>query len=545
MAVTLVMLKQHEQALFYAQKAARFFPQEGEVHSTLGSILAMMGRAKEAVPILERAIALAPASTNARLGLANALADLNRHSEVVDQSRAGLAIRPDDQELAVKLTLGLLNCGHAEEAVDIATRALSNRPDDQVLASWRAFALNYLPDPDPLEIRAAHERFGRLLEGQVRSQTGFTPAVPPAADRPLRVGIVSPDLRTHSVAFFAEPLLRHTDRSRIELYCYSTAKREDQTTQRLKPMATQWRSVATLSDTDLAARIRADRLDILLDLAGHTSDNSMPVFAARPAPIQASWCGYPATTGLSGISYRLVDSITDPPGSEVHCVERLIRLDPCFLCYQAPAEAPPVAPSPVLADKHITFGSFNTLLKLNKGVVSVWASILQAVPGSRLLLKATQLADPRVRADTVQRFVGAGIEASRVEVVEATASQMDHLALYGRIDIALDPFPYAGTTTTCEAMWAGVPVITLAGRSHAGRVGVSLLRNTGLDELIAADIPSYIKLATSLAGDTARLTSLRSSMRDRIAASTLCDGPAFARRFEAALRQMASSPSLP
>ncbi|MCG3124968.1 MAG: hypothetical protein GIKADHBN_03477 [Phycisphaerales bacterium] len=533
MAVTFVMLKQHEQALFYAQKAAKALPDDGEVASTLGSVLAILGRAAEAVPILERAISLVPRSPNPRLGIANALGALHRHSEVVEHCRAGLVANPADQDLTVKLTLGLLNCGQAEEAVKVSSQALAQRPGDSTLASWRAFALNYLPDPDPVQIREAHEQYGRLID----PAPGQAPR-PAGRSEQTRIGLVSPDLRTHSVAFFVEPLLRHFDRSRVEIICYSTAKHEDATSQRLKSLASHWRPVANLPEPELAARIRADRVDLLIDLAGHTSDNSLPVFALRPAPVQATWCGYPATTGLRAIDYRLVDSLTDPPGSESHCVERLIRLDPCFLCFSPPPDAPPPGPPPSASSGHVTFGSFNTLLKLNTHVVEIWARLLNRVPGSRLLLKATQLADKRVREWTVERFVKAGVDAERVEVVQATAGQKDHLALYSRLDIALDPFAYNGTTTTCEAMWMGVPVVTLKGNLHAGRVGVSLLNAIGTPELIAGDVDHYIELAASLAADPGRLAAYRGSLRDRIASSALCDGPAFARRFESAVRAM-------
>lgn len=539
MAVTLVMLKQHEQALFYAQKAVKLLPGDGEAASTLGSVLAMMGKSEEAIPILQRAIEQAPGSPNPRLGLANALGNLNRYSEVIEQCRAGLAIAPYDQDLSVKLTLGLLNCGKALQAVAVATDALAHRPGDTTLASWRAFALNYLPDVDPAEIRRAHEAYGRQIEGMAPPAT---PVRAPSGGK-LRVGLVSPDLRTHSVAFFAEPLLRHFDRGTMEIFCYSTARHEDSTTQRLRSLATQWRPSAALSDADLAARVRADAIDVLIDLAGHTNDNSLPVFALRPAPVQATWCGYPSTTGLRSIGYRLVDSRTDPSGSEPLCVESLVRLDPCFLCYQPPDDAPEPSLPPSATSGHVTFGSFNTLLKLNDRVVSAWSTLLQRVAGSRLLLKATQLADARVRADTLDRFAACGVDPARIEVLPATKGQRDHLALYARIDIALDPFPYAGTTTTCEALWMGVPVVTMAGKSHAARVGVSLLSTVGLEELIAQDEASYLALAERLARDLSCSTSLRASMRERLATSPLCDGPAFARRFESALRSIAVRPS--
>ncbi|HLO42260.1 MAG TPA: tetratricopeptide repeat protein [Phycisphaerales bacterium] len=535
MAVTLVMLRQYPQAQFYAEKAVKLLPGDGEAASTLGSILAMMGKSALAVPVFERAISLLPGSINARLGLANAYGNLNRFSDVVEQCQAGLNAHPGDLDLNVKLTLGLLNCGRAEDAVRAAERALAANPADATLASWRAFALNYLPDIDPVQIRRAHEEYGALVESKIGQQPA--PSVS-QRDGLVRIGLLSPDLRTHSVAFFVEPLLRHFDRSRLEIYCYSTAKTEDKTSERLRSMATQWRHVAGAADAELAAKIRADGVAVLIDLAGHTSDNSLAVFALKPAPVQATWCGYPSTTGMKSISYRLIDSITDPSGSDVHCVERLIRLDPCFLCFQPPQDAPAVAPVPSVSGGGVTFGSFNTLLKLNARVVRTWSEILSAVPGSRLLLKATQLADARVRAWTVERFQEAGVDPSRVEVVEATASQKDHLALYSRLDIALDPFPYAGTTTTCEALWMGVPVLTLEGVTHAGRVGASLLTNVGQPALIAKDVPSYIAMACDLARDRARLESLRSTLRSAMSASVLCDGPAFAARFESAMRAL-------
>lgn len=538
MAVSFVMLRQHEQALYYAQRAVKAMPDDGEAASTLGGVLAMLGRAAEAVPVFERAIALAPRSPNPRLGIANALGALNRHSEVVEHCRQGLAVSPGDQDLTVKLTFGLLSCGQAEEAVAFAGRALERCPGDSVLASWRAFAINYLPDPDPAEVRSAHEQYGRLIEAAPFPRPAPSPRNPPRPGQAIRIGLVSPDLRTHSVAFFVEPLLRHLDRERIEVTCYSTAKSEDQTTRRLRELAACWRPCAGVPDDALADRIRSDRVDLLLDLAGHTSDNSLPVFAKRPAPVQATWCGYPATTGLTSIDWRIVDSITDPPGSEGHCVEALMRIDPCFLCYHPPSESPPVALSPAASAGHVTFGSFNTLLKLNARVVETWARILRQTPGSRLLLKATQLADARVRGWTVDRFAAEGVDPVRVDVLEATASQSDHLSLYHRVDIALDPFPYAGTTTTCEAMWMGVPVVTMAGRSHAGRVGLSLLSAVGLAELAASGIDSYVALAIDLASDVERMALLRRTMRERVLASVLCDGRSFADRFESAVRAM-------
>lgn len=553
MAVTLVALEQYEQALFFAQKAAKALPNEGEALSTHGSVLALLGRNDEAIPILEKAMTLAPRSVNPRLGLTNALTAKNLHSRVVDVCLETLKLHPGEIEVTTKLVMALLNCGRAEEASQAAQNGLNSLPEDLNFASFAAFAVNYLPDPSPADVLAAHRRYGQIIERCV-AQAGITPAVPrPASARPatagkagrIRVGFVSPDFRTHSVAFFVEPLIRELDRTRYEVFCFSTSRKEDRTTERFKKLADVWQPLTGISEPEIDSRIRTRNLDVLIDLAGHTNDNCLPVLARKPAPVQATYCGYPATTGLKAVDYRIVDWLTDPAGSESAAVEKLIRIADCFLCYQPVEDAPPCAPPPSTTGAPITFGSFNTLLKLNRRVIAAWVRLLSQVPGSRLLLKATQLADPRIREDTIRRFSEAGLDAARIEVLPATAGQAEHLAVYSRLDVALDPFPYAGTTTTCEAMWMGVPVVTLAGGTHASRVGVSLLTNVGLPELITHDDDAYVKVAADLARDTTRLVALRTGLRDRMRASPLCDPKGFAARFGAVIEAMAAGPAGP
>jgi predicted O-linked N-acetylglucosamine transferase (SPINDLY family) len=285
--------------------------------------------------------------------------------------------------------------------------------------------------------------------------------------------------------------------------------------------------------------VRQDNIDILVDLSGHTGTNRLPVFARKPAPVQVTYLGYPNTTGLSTIDYRLTDAWADPPGkTERWHTETLIRLPHGFLCYRPPNATPAVAPPPVQANGHITFGSFNSLVKTTPAVVACWAHILQQVPDARLVIKNKSFRDPSVCARYQGLFAEHGIAPERLELVGWIDNLNNHLELYHRLDIALDPFPYNGTTTTCEALWMGVPVITLAGHTHAGRVGVSLLSRLDLTDLIAGDPDDYTQRAVRLAQDRATLARLRPRLRPRLQASSLCDGPAFARDVEAAYREM-------
>jgi predicted O-linked N-acetylglucosamine transferase (SPINDLY family) len=289
----------------------------------------------------------------------------------------------------------------------------------------------------------------------------------------------------------------------------------------------------------VADRIREDRIDILVDLAGHTAGNRLGVFAQQPAPVLIAWMGYPNTTGMATMGYRFTDDVADPPGqADCDHTETLLRLNSGFLCFAPPAEAPDVAPLPSSTSGHVTFGSFNHLPKVNPAVVGAWAAILQRVPGSRLVIESRTLADPETRERYDALFTAEGIEPGRVELVPWIASTAGHLGAYGRVDIALDPFPYNGTTTTCEALWMGVPVVTLRGDRHAGRVGASLLTRVGLTEWIAETGDAYVDTAVALAGSPDRLASLRRELRQRMADSTLCDPETITHDVEAAYRRL-------
>jgi predicted O-linked N-acetylglucosamine transferase (SPINDLY family) len=348
---------------------------------------------------------------------------------------------------------------------------------------------------------------------------------------------VSADFRAHSVASFLTPLLEGHCRRVVEIFCYADVIRPDAVTAHLRGLADHWLPVAGMPDEALSQRIRADGIDILVDLGGHTAHNRLRVFACKPAPVQLTWLGYPNTTGLRAIDYRIVDDVTDPPGAaDGFASETLLRLPGGFLCYGAAKDATEPAPPPCLKTGVITFGSFNNPAKMSPATLDTWAELLTRVAGARLLLKGKPFADEACRASFLARFGERGVAAERVQLIAWLPNSTAHLALYEQIDIALDPFPYNGTTTTCEALWMGVPVVTLRGNRHSARVGASLLGQLGLTDWIAASTGDYVEIALALGADPGNLHSLRHSLRRLMAASSLCDGNAFARKIENAYR---------
>jgi predicted O-linked N-acetylglucosamine transferase (SPINDLY family) len=357
--------------------------------------------------------------------------------------------------------------------------------------------------------------------------------------RRLRVGYVSPDFKNHSVARFFLPLLAHHERSAFEVTCYAELKRPDAVSERIRGLAEHWCPTVGLSNDELAERIRADGVDILVDLAGHTSDNRLLTFARTPAPVAVSWLGYANTTGVAAIDYRFSDAECEPPGeSDRRSSERIWRLPHGFHCFSPLDDAPAVTAPPNAARGSTMFGSFNNFLKLAPETIALWGRVLAAVPGSRLLLKSNFVFDAAAHRRHLERFAAAGIDPARITILPYMPDDHAHLAAYAEVDVALDPFPYNGTTTTCEALWMGVPVVTLRGDRHAARVGTSLLTRVGLAALIADDEAGYVARAADLAAAPERLAQLRAGLRAQVAASKLCDAAGFARDVEDAYRAM-------
>jgi predicted O-linked N-acetylglucosamine transferase (SPINDLY family) len=498
----------------------------------------LVGDRARAFAIFTDAIALAPAAPAPRAALAALHMLERRFASAARECREGLAHTPDQPDLANTCGMALVGMGRAPEGLDFLKRAAAGAPPDRfAIRSNLALAGNYCPGLSASESFEHHLAYARALGAAV--PPGPPATRPPDPERPLSIVFLSPDFIGHSVEYFIRPVLENLDRSRFRVVCFSTAPDRPGEEPR-RPPCDVWRDVHPLSIGQLEQAIRAEGADVLVELSGHTMGNRLPVLRRRPAPLQLSYLGYPNTTGLAEIDARLVDSLTDPPGeSDSLATERLVRLDPCFLCYAASPHAPAVAPRPSTgASTPITFGSFNALSKLNDPLIALWARILNDVPGSRLTLKAAGLAEEEVRADVASRFGAAGLSPDRLDFAPWTESHADHMAQYARVDIALDPFPYNGTTTTAEALRMGVPVVTLAGDRHAGRVGLSLLTAAGFPDLVAATTDGYVRIATSLASDPTRLAALRVGLRDKVARSILCDAAPMAGGFGDALRAL-------
>ena len=546
---------QPQQAEYFASNAAALAPKDVGLLLQHANLLSVVGKTDKTIAVLNKALALDPANISVKIALASALQECNRCFEALNHAKDALKLArevtpsPDtspDTLLAAPLigaatTLAacLLNIGDAAEAFAVLSEFAADYPGDAHLASGLALISNYVPGISRQEQERLHERYGQII-------SSAPPFITPVADgRAIpRIGIVSPDLRAHSVAAFVEPFLKHYDRSSAQVYVYQTNAIADATTARLKPLATLWRVMDNISDQGLTQAIRADALDVLVELSGHTHAHCLPALSPRAAPVQVTYLGYPNITGVPSIDFRLVDSITDPPqvdAQRVNSSERFLRLDPCFLCYQPPAKAPPVSPPPSLVNSYITFGSFNNAQKLNLYIIKLWASILNRAPTARLLLKGVALSEPALQLYISSRFAAAGVSKSQLIILPRAATTAEHLAQYAKVDIALDTAPYCGTTTTCEALYMGVPVVTLCPPTphgtHASRVGASLLSAIGATDLIAHSPEDYVTLALRLA--KSNLASRRESLRATLLASPLCDGPAFATRLVQTLTQLA------
>lgn len=517
------------------RKAIRFKSDYLEAYNSLGHVLLSLGDSQMAASAFRKVAQARPGAPEVHVNLANALYNAGHLEEAAVCLRKAIAMIPDNYSLHD--TLGAVLCcqGKIDESIESHAQALRLKPDDAAALTNLLLTLHYKPGMDPAVLFAEHRRWGEIHCRPVTSPSPHANVPDPA--KQLRIGYVSPDFRDHSVAYFIEPVLANHDRAAFDITCYATGPRQDSTTARLRTLASRWRQVDGMTDAKIHDLIKTDGIDILVDLSGHTSGNRLGVFVRKPAPVQVSYIGYPDTTGLPTMDYRFVDAWTDPSGeSDKLSVEKLVRLPGGFLCYQPPADAPPVTPPPSLETGYATFGSFNNLAKVNTGVIALWARLLQAVPEARLILKYHWLSDEATRERYHEQFAAHGIKRDRVELLKMAPSTAAHLGLYSRVDIALDTFPYNGTTTTCEALWMGVPVITLTGKRHSERVGTSLLSQVGLTGCIAASGEDYIARAAGLAGDKERLGELRATLRQKMAASALCDGGRITREIEEAYR---------
>lgn len=558
-----------EDAVDWYSKATALNPQFAQAHYQLANVLYDIGRLQESERSYRQALRLNPEDVRALANLAHVQQDIGQHHLAFESLRKALKVDPDNAALYFNLSdllhdqgrlreahqacaralelqpdfvpalcnMGVIlgDLGDSAGAVSSYRRALELSPDDMGAQSGLLFLLNYSPSHSS-ELRF-HEalNFGRMVaDTPAPAYDNWNCSATP--DR-LRVGFVSGDLREHSVGYFLENFLSQLDPSRLDLVAFPTNSQCDALTQRIRPNFSKWMPLTGLPDQIAAQRIHELGVHVLVDLSGHTTHNRLSMFALRPAPVQATWLGYFATTGVDAMDFLVADPWSLTPDQEPFFTERIWRLPNTRLCFTPPDMPVPVNALPMESGGAVTFGCFNNLNKINHEVVALWSRILKRIPGSRLLLKARQFQDPQVAKDFADQFVGHGVELGRV-ILEGPSDRKAYLETYHRVDIGLDPFPYPGGTTTVESLWMGVPVLTLAGSDFLSRQGVGLMTAAGLPGWIASDADDYVAKAVSHAANTAELGSLRQKLRHQVLASPLFDGQSFACDFEEALYGM-------
>jgi protein O-GlcNAc transferase len=523
---------QLDEAVASYRQALEIQPDYAEVHCSLGVALKELGQLDGAVESFQRALEINPDLVETHLNMGNALQALGQLESAVACYRRALEFKPDFAEAHSNLGLALKDLGQLEGAVACYHRALEIKPDYADARGGLLFALNYTASHVPSYYIEQARQYGRIVSGKVSAR--FSAWQCAARPERLLVGLVSGDLLNHPVGFFLEGLLANIDPARVELIAYPTHHKEDELTARIRPYFSAWKPLFGKSDEAAARLIHADGVHVLLDLSGHTGHNRLPVFAWKPAPVQVSWLGYFATTGVAEMDYLLADEMGVPEDQREQFTETVWYLPDTRLCFTAPGVDLPVAPLPALSNGMITFGCFQNLAKLGDGVLEAWGKIFAALPNAKLRVQCNQLGEPAQMEQLLQRLQCYGIDPARV-MMHGAAHREAYLAAHAEVDIILDTFPYPGGTTTCEALWMGVPTLTLAGDSLLARQGASLLTAAGLEEWVAASKEEYIAKAIDLASDKPKLATLRAGLRRQVMASPLFDAQRFARNFEDAL----------
>jgi len=530
-------LEDHHQAAACLLRAIRLEPDSVPALRNLAHALQRLGEWDELVDCQESLAQLDPANLDNLASLASMRQFIRLELQAaVDGYQEILRRRPGSPVILDNLANAYTAQGRFVEALAIYAELLARQPGERKFHSNLLLTLHYDPSQTAETLFQAHLRWGERHD-RARSPARVFPNAPDPTRR-LRVGYVSADFRVHPVTSFLSPILASHNRDGFEVFCYSAVPSPDAGTVKLRALADQWREIAAMDDQAAAALVRKDEVDILVDLAGHTGGNRLGLFLEMPAPVQVTYLGYPDTTGLPGMDYRITDMVADPPGQEQFYTEQLLRLPGCFLCYTAPEFYPEPGPLPASANGHITFGSLNNLAKINEKVVALWAELLLAVEGSCLLVKNPSLTDLPTRALVLAAFMRNGIAPERLDLLGFVPEAAGHLAVYNRIDIALDTFPYNGTTTTFEALWMGVPVVSLSDVVHASRVGRSLLTALGFPEWVARTPVEYRDVVVQLCRDHERLAGWRATLRSRMLASTLMDTGSFVRGLEEAYREI-------
>ena len=494
-------MKQHKRAEMLYKEILKSLPNNIAIYNELASLCRNLGRVNEAVQYLETAI----------------------------------KIKPDEPKIKGNLGVYLLQLGESEKAMALLQETVREMPENNFAYSNLFLCMHYVPGVGRKDIFEESRRWAESNAPLHLAKTQHNNI--PDPDRRLRIGYVSPDFRQHSVSYFFEPLLDGHNREFVEVYGYGSVANPDKTTARLREKFDRYRDVTKLTDKEVAELVEHDKIDILVDLAGHTGNSRIFVLAYKPAPVQVTWLGYPDTTGMSQVDYRITDSIADPPGSEEFYTEKLYNLPDGFLCYGPGETMPSVTPLAAIQKGHITFGAFNESFKINSVVIDLWSRILKATPDSRLLLKFKAGRDDDFRQECLRQFEEAGISEERISIL-GWVSLADHLKLYNQVDISLDTYPYNGTTTTCQSLLMGTPVISLVGEAHMSRVGLSILTRLGLEFFAASTPDEYVSKATALAANPDALAKIRAQVRARMAFSPLCNRELFTKNIEQAYRKM-------
>jgi predicted O-linked N-acetylglucosamine transferase (SPINDLY family) len=535
LAAALLAQGESREGIACLRRLTELAPDAAETFANLATVLAATGDPNGAIENYRHALRLRTDFVQAWSNLAALLKALGRYDEAEACCRSGL--RSDAEHAALHHTLAnaLFEQGRVDTAIAEIRAALALNPDAPAVHSELLRMLNYADAQDPIAVYREHrawaERHARPLEDAALPHNNN-----PDLTRRLRVGYVSPYFHKHAVTFFLESVIQHHDRDNFDVFLYADVTKPDEYSERLQAYGAIWRKTVGMSHEQLARMIRDDAIDILIDLSGHTAGNRLLTFARRPAPIQVNWLGFPSTTGMASMDYRITDAWCDPPGTTEHLnSENLVRLPGSYIAWRPPEPTPDVGPLPALESGRITFGSFNSCFKITPTLVALWSRILDQAPGSRLMLLAISgdVAERRVR----DLFAGNGIDPRRLDFVRRLKFD-EYLAAHRRADIALDTFPYHGATTTCACLWMGLPVVVLAGATHASRADVSMLSNVGLPQLIAQNGNEYVKIATRLAADLPGLAKIRAALRAMMMQSPITDGRNCARSLENAFREM-------
>ncbi|KAL3536079.1 hypothetical protein ACH5RR_004540 [Cinchona calisaya] len=533
------MLK-FDMAIVFYEFAFHFNPHCAEACNNLGVIYKDRDNLDKAVECYQMALSVKPNFSQSLNNLGVVYTVQGKIDEAANMIEKAIVANPTYAEAYNNLGVLYRDAGSISLAIEAYEQCLKIDPDSRNAGQNRLLAMNYINEGTDDKLYEAHREWGRRFMRLYPQYTSWDEPKDP--ERSLVIGYVSPDYFTHSVSYFIEAPLVYHDYANYKVVVYSAVVKADAKTNRFRDRVLKkggiWRDIYGIDEQKVASMVREDQVDILVELTGHTANNKLGMMACQPAPVQVTWIGYPNTTGLPAIDYRISDALADPPDTKQKHIEELVRLPGCFLCYTPSLEAGPVSSTPALSNGFVTFGSFNNLAKITPKVLQVWARILCAVPNSRLIVKCKPFGCDTVRQRFLSRLEQLGLDSTRVDLLPLILFNHDHMQAYSLMDISLDTFPYAGTTTTCESLYMGVPCVTMGGSVHAHNVGVSLLNTVGLPNLVAKNEDEYVQLAVKLAADVTALSNLRISLRDLMSKSPLCDGSKFTQGLESAYRNM-------